>query len=99
MTDHTRFGEAFFDRIRANLAQSVPCSRAELKEVIIVHLIRGGERTGQPFREVTQVWSKEGVLIAERDPLNAATAGADNDGEYQSGTQVIVTDNPVCFPD
>lgn len=41
-----------------------PCQKAEIVEVIKV-LITKGDGKDEPYKEVTQYWTKEGELIAE----------------------------------
>lgn len=41
--------------------------RAELIEVIMTESARGSGTQEDPVRGVTQYWSKEGVLLAEKD--------------------------------
>lgn len=65
----TRFEERFFQMCGCDEGLIKPCAGAKIEEVIIVYVIRGNKQTGEPFREVTQVWSKDGRFIAERDPL------------------------------
>lgn len=43
---------------------------AIVKEVIITKLLRRGKGVeGDPIRIITQIWDKDGTLIAEVDPI------------------------------
>ena len=47
---------------------------ARLIEVIETDLeLRGKGTTEDPYRRVTQYWSKEGLLLAEKDPQEVIT--------------------------
>lgn len=44
---------------------------ARCEEVIITDLLLRGSGTNEdPYRRVVQVWSKDGNLIAENDPID-----------------------------
>ena len=45
------------------------CRGAKLMQVIITTALRGAGHMLSPFRVVTQVWTAEGELIAEHDPM------------------------------
>lgn len=49
------------------VSQSLPFPHASVQEVVIVYAHRGSGVEGDPYREVLQVHSKDGVLIAEQD--------------------------------
>ena len=72
----TRFEERFFQMCGCDEGLIKPCAGAKIEEVIIIYVIRGNKQTGEPFREVTQVWSKDGRFIAERDPLSMPFTGS-----------------------
>lgn len=40
----------------------------EVREVIVSHLTRRGDGVNTPIRRLTQVFEKDGTLIAEYDP-------------------------------
>ena len=48
---------------------NIPMNTVKCEEVIISTLLRRGEgKPGDPIRVITQVFTKDGELIAERDP-------------------------------
>lgn len=42
-----------------------PCQKAEIVEVIKVQSTKGNGKD-EPFKEVVQYWTKDGMLIAEK---------------------------------
>ena len=44
---------------------------AKLQEVIVTDIKRRGNGKDDPFRVITQYWSKDGELLVEFDPLPA----------------------------
>ena len=45
-----------------------------VEEVIITeNELRGNGTKESPYRRVLQVWTKDGILIAEKDPLDKAS--------------------------
>ncbi len=49
------------------------CDAAKAIQVIVTQALAGAGVDGDPIRNVTQYWSMEGELLAERDPVGAAT--------------------------
>lgn len=65
-----------FQRIGATLAE-MKCTDKEVMVMQIIrttNLCRGAGTTEDPMRRVTQYWSLDGDLLAERDPF-ARSAG------------------------
>lgn len=46
---------------------------AKIIELIIADDTRGTGKEGNPVRRITQLWSKSGELIAEKDEFNGET--------------------------
>lgn len=44
---------------------------AKLIEVIETVSLRGNGTKSEPIREITQYWSKDGVLLAEKDTITS----------------------------
>lgn len=57
-----------------NLQLRTPIS-VRIREVIEVMATRGAGVPGNPVRLVTQFWSRDGQLLAERDPETATPEG------------------------
>jgi hypothetical protein len=57
---------------RPESLQALPLDRARVVQVIETTLQRRGNGKDDPLRVVTQYWTLDGKLIAERDPAREA---------------------------
>ena len=63
---------------------------AKVEEIIIVEISRGRGIKHDPCRLVTQFWSKEGELLAEKDPVQPKYC--------PSSGQWAIPDGQLTFP-
>lgn len=57
-------------------APPFPCRKAEVLHIIRTRSLWGKGRDGDPIREVVQLWTLEGELLATIDPTAANQGGA-----------------------